>query len=124
MTHISVDTGEDEEEEEEGGAVIGAAAKRLLEAASAGEGLVCTPTLGAAVVWFHSDSDGIVDPLTWHGGAACLAKGGGKWTIQCFKSLPIDVRDDTVARAAYAVERVPAAQNTTIHFGNASLPTV
>jgi hypothetical protein len=116
VTHINTDTVGEEGEDEVGGKEIEDAAQRLLVAATEGQGLVCAPTLGSAVVWFHCDSGGAIDPMTWHGGAACHAKGGGKWTMQAFKSMPIGVRDDDLARAAYAAERVPGVESTVIHF--------
>ena len=57
------------------------------------------PKSGDAILFYSQSGGGGVDPLSWHGGAA--AAGLGKWTVQCFATLPESVRGDEARTRAF-----------------------
>lgn len=64
-----------------------------------GVGLCVHPSEGCAILFYSQSGGGGVDPLSWHGGAA--AAGLGKWTVQCFATLPESVRGDEARTRAF-----------------------
>jgi hypothetical protein len=93
-------------------------AQILLSAAEAGKCLSVFPTAGKLLAFFSSTDDGVVDPSSWHGGAAVLENPNhsavakikeidtgrkctavkpnkdfrGKWLLQVFKTVPFESR--------------------------------
>lgn len=88
-----------------------ALAKELLSASDEGCGFSAYPEQGKLIMFFTTDDDGKVDPMSWHGGARVCAAGdfGGKWMLQIFKTLPPDIRsrEDLIKRFSARCRRPP-----------------
>ena len=72
------------------------AKRTLIEAAEAREGLSVYPRAGKLLLFYTLDDVGLVDPYSWHGGAAIGDDPwptGSKWVLQVFKTVPENLRD-------------------------------
>jgi hypothetical protein len=72
---------------------IEALEKTLIDAAESMEGLSVYPKVGKLLLFYSLCDNGVVDPYSWHGGAAVGNEPGeGKWLLQIFKTVPIGLR--------------------------------
>ena len=90
----------------------------LRHAAERGQGLSVFPEMGKLVIFFTRGDDGLVDPLSFHGGAAvgtggaCACGAGegpcvcaGKWMLQVCKEVPAAMRSAAGTAAFVSARR-------------------
>ena len=74
------------------------------------------PMQGLAVVFFNSVADEarghVPDFMSWHGGASVAGNArSGKWTVQCFESIPEQVVKDGSGAVRRFLESQPLLQS-------------
>lgn len=91
-------------------------ARVLLEASDNGnsDALFVVPKVGKLCIFFTCDDKGQCDPASWHGaGTVSPQTTTSKWTLQCFKEIPLDARGTRQRRARFVESlrrRLTAAQ--------------
>jgi hypothetical protein len=81
-------------------------AEVLLEMAGDGDdsddALFVRPEEGKLCLFFTCDDVGQCDPTSWHGaGTVHPQSSSSKWTLQCFKEIPLDARGTEERRAEF-----------------------
>lgn len=78
-------------------------AEALVAASRRGEGVSVQAEEGTVVIFWTRQSDGSIDPYSWHGGEA-VGEQCAKWTMQKFKEVPLDSRECPTKLAAFVAE--------------------